>query len=193
MIADRVKLPVQLDAARLRGDVDGLQLHAFIEYSVIPMTHPVPRVDPDTGLPVEVTDYADGSWATWAASSMLVACPYLSELVDAFRQHTRVTLVRLLRLAPGGHIATHVDPTLGLEVERSVVRLTVPIVVPTGAELRLNGDAVPLHPGECWYLRFTDPHEVFNRGSSERVHLSIDLEPNAWLRSLVAGEVSLTL
>jgi hypothetical protein len=38
-----------------------------------------------------------------------------------------------------------------------------------------------MKPGEAWYLRLSDPHAVANRGSSDRVHLVLDLVVNDWL------------
>jgi hypothetical protein len=35
-----------------------------------------------------------------------------------------------------------------------------------------------------WYLRLADTHSVVNRGTSDRVHLVIDAEPNAWMAEL---------
>ena len=178
--SDRVKLPIPIDADKLASEVRGLSLHDFVEYNVLMLTTPTPR---PRSQPVD--DYADGSWADWHGTPMLASCPYLSSLVDQFRAHTSVTLVRLLRLAPGGFVKEHCDPTLGLEVERSVIRLTVPIVTNDHAALFLNDARVPMQPGECWYLRFTDPHRVVNNGATERIHLSMDMIPNEWVRSLI--------
>ena len=178
---DRHQVNLAFDAVRLAQEIDALNLQPFVEYNVIPLTSPVPRSD------VAVDDYADGSWADWPDTSFLTDCEYLRSIVDQFRSHTRVTLVRLLRLAPGGHIAEHTDPTLGLEQERSVIRLTIPITSNADARLVLNGEPVPMAPGECWYLRFTDPHHVTNSGHTERINLSIDMVPNEWVRSLILG------
>ncbi len=176
---DRVRLSFGFDADALARDVTGLGLHEFIEYNAVPLTAP-------RAIRTDVDDYADGTWAEWPDTELLAASPALSDVVGFFRRHTRVTLVRLLRLAPGGMIAEHTDPTLGLHVERSVVRLTVPIVTNEHVEFHLNDSPVNWRPGECWYLRFTDPHRATNAGTTERIHLSIDMEPNEWLRTQVA-------
>lgn len=181
---DRVKLDLAFDPTRMREDVLGLPLHDFVEYSVLPLTAPIPKGNR------AVANYADGSWATWTDTDLLQACPYLSSIVEKFRSHTTVTLVRLLRLAPRGLVAEHTDPTLGLEQEASVIRLTVPIITNDEARLFLNDEPVPLRPGECWYLRFTDPHRVENNGETERIHLSIDMIPNEWVRSEIASAES---
>ncbi|MDH3588179.1 MAG: aspartyl/asparaginyl beta-hydroxylase domain-containing protein [Gammaproteobacteria bacterium] len=179
-IGDRIRIPLSLDLEKMREEVCTLPLHEYIEYSVLPLTAPreLPHSEP-------VTDYADGSWAEWPDTSLLEACPYLKSVVNDFRSHTTVTLVRLLRLAPGGIIKEHTDPTLGLEQERSVIRLTIPIFTNPGVGFFLNEAPVPMRPGECWYLRFTDPHRVVNDGETERINLSIDMIPNDWVRSWI--------
>lgn len=182
-IGDRVQLPMSFDVDKMHQEVGALALPPFMEYSVTPLTMPVPR--PRTA---PVTNYANGAWADWPESPFLKACPYLQSVVDTFRARTRVTLVRLLRLAPGGLIEAHTDPTLGLEVEDSLIRLTIPIASDEGTTFYLNDTAVPMRPGECWYLRLTDTHRVVNEGSTVRINMSIDMIPNAWIRSLIESE-----
>ena len=92
-----------------------------------------------------------------------------------------MTLARLLRLAPGAVVAEHNDPTLALHVERSVVRLTIPIETNDQVTFFLNDESVDWKPGECWYLRFSDPHRLANEGDTARIHLSVDVRPNEWL------------
>lgn len=183
-MTDRVKLPMSFDVGEMQADLSAAQLHDFIEYSVLLLTAPSPRGATAAG--VRIGDYADGSWAEWHATTLLDSCPSLDRVVALFRSYTTVTLARLLRMAPGGMIDEHTDPTLGLEVDKSVIRLTVPIVTNDEAALFLNGTEVPMQPGECWYLRFTDPHRVVNGGPAERIHLSVDMIPNRWVRSLIA-------
>ena len=141
-------------------------------------------------MPPPADDYADGSWTDWMDTHHLDASPYLKSIVDTFRAHTKVTLVRILRLAPDAVVDEHRDPTLGLEIEKSVVRLTVPILNSKQIEFYLNGTIVPMLPGECWYLRLTDPHKINNPGDMERVNLTIDMIPNEWLfKQIEQGEV----
>lgn len=180
--SDRVKLPFHFDVQRMTKEYEAQQLRDFVYYDVWPLTTPVKK--PDVSF---VADYADGKWADWRETSALTESPYLSEVVNTFRQHTRVTLVRLLRLAPGAVVKEHTDPTLALEVDRSVIRLTIPILTNEGVGFYLNGKVVPMKPGECWYLRLSDPHRIINAGSTERVNMSIDMEPNKWVRSVILG------
>ena len=184
---DRVLLPMAFDAQRMLEEVAALTLPGFIEYNVLPLRSPAYLVDASIPRPPPVADYADGSWTDWLDTPALESSRYLTEVVDTFRAHSRVTLVRLLRLAPGAIVKDHTDPTLGLHIEKAVVRLTIPIASNDSEVFFLNDVPVPMMPGECWYLRLTDPHRIVNEGSTERINMTIDLEPNEWLKSLFEG------
>lgn len=189
-VGDRVRLPLRFDVTRLRTDVDALDLREFVYYDVLPLTAPAHLVDPSRPPPpTDCDDYADGTWTEWLDTSALNEASYLRSVVETFRAHTRVTLVRLLRLEPGAVVQEHTDPTLGLDVPDSVVRLTVPIVSPEEVCFLLNGRPVPMQPGECWYLRLCDPHAITNGSAVVRINLTIDMEPNAWVRALLADAV----
>lgn len=182
---DRVKLPFQFDAAKMLDEIKALELNDFIFYKVMPLRSPAHIVDPSLPMPPPADDYADGSWTDWADMPALQQSPYLASVIDTFKQHTDVTLVRLLRLAPGAVVQEHTDPTLGLEVEKSVIRLTVPIQINDQVEFYLNNSLVQMQLGECWYMRLTDPHKVVNAGPTERINLTIDMVPNEWVRSMI--------
>ena len=182
---DRVRLSMTFDAAAMQEEVDALNLRDFEQYDVRPLRAPAHLVDPSIPPPPPAKDYADGSWTEWLDMPLLNDCPHLSSVVDTFRANTCVTLVRLLRLAPGAVIDEHTDPTLGLHVERSVIRLTIPILINDAVTFFLNDNPVPMQPGECWYLRLSDPHRVVNFGTTERISMSIDMVPNEWVRSLI--------
>jgi hypothetical protein len=184
-IRDRVKLPLSFDSQKLQAEVSRLNLHQFIYYNVLPIRSPAHLVDTSLPFPPPATDYADGSWTEWMDTPELKQAPYLTQVVDTFKQHTKVTLVRLLRLEAGAEVKVHTDPTLGIEVDRSVVRMTIPIFSSEQVEFYLNDELVPMQEGECWYLRLTDPHYIFNKGTTERINLTIDMIPNAWVRNLI--------
>ena len=185
---DRIRLPLEFDAGDLAADVDALGLDDFIYYDVMPLRAPAHLVDPARPKPDHSEDYADGSWADWLDTAALDRSPNLGALVETFRAHCRVTLVRLLRLEAGAEVREHNDPALGLEQANSVIRLTVPIRADDAVEFYLNDSIVPMRPGECWYLRLSDPHRIVNASDAERVNLSLDLLPNDWLlQQLSAG------
>ena len=186
-IGDRVKLPFQFDVQRIIDEVYQMPMNNFIYYNVIPLRSPAHFVDPSLPTPPSTEDYADGSWTDWLDTQELKSSPYLTEVVDMFKQHTKVTLVRVLRLAAGNIVKEHTDPTLGLEIPKSVIRLTIPIINAPGVEFYLNNEIVPMKPGECWYMRLTDPHRVINNSTEDRINLTIDMIPNDWVQSLIKG------
>ena len=96
----------------------------------------------------------------------------------------RKTNVRLLRLEPGGELKEHTDPQLNLQFQNQV-RLHVPVFTNELVEFMLNGTAVPLLPGELWYMRLSDPHSVRNHGYTERIQLSIDVVVNEWIEKMI--------
>lgn len=183
---DRVKLPFIFDTQKMLHEFETLQLNSFEYYNVIPLRSPAHLVDSTTPFPPPAEDYADGSWCDWLNTYELEKSPYLKSIVEKFQENTTVTLVRLLRLAPQSTVKEHQDATLGLEVEKSVIRLTIPILNKEEIEFYLNNSIVNMKPGECWYMRLTDPHRVINNGNTERVNLTIDMIPNKWLRNLIA-------
>lgn len=142
-------------------------------------------VDTTLPFPPPAKDYADGTWTDWLNTQELLDSPYLLSIINSFRKKTEVTLVRLLRLAPDSIVKEHTDPTLAIEVHKSVIRLTIPIYTNDKVDFYLNDKIVPMKIGECWYLRLTDPHKVLNNGETERVNLTIDMIPNEWVRNLI--------
>jgi hypothetical protein len=183
---DRVKLPLSFDTKKMLPEFEALKLGSFEYYNVIPLRSPAHLVDTTIPFPPPAKDYADGSWCDWLDTKELENSPYLKSIVAQFQEHTTVTLVRLLRLAPNSVVKEHRDVTLGLEVEKSVIRLTIPVLNKNNIEFYLNNTIVDMKPGECWYMRLTDPHRVLNNGNTERVNLTIDMIPNDWVRNLIS-------
>lgn len=187
-ISDRIQLPISFDVAKLQKELEVLRLNNFVYYDAMPLRAPAHLVDSSIPFPPPAEDFADGSWTEWLDTDTLKKSPYLLSVIDSFRQHTKVTLVRLLRLAPGATVKEHTDPTLGIQIHKSVIRLTIPIITNDQVEFYLNDKIVPMKPGECWYLRLTDPHRIVNAGTTERINLTIDMIPNEWVRSMILGD-----
>ncbi|MEM1320270.1 MAG: aspartyl/asparaginyl beta-hydroxylase domain-containing protein [Bacteroidota bacterium] len=183
---DRIKLPFQFDAAKMMEEINAMDLSFFIYYKVIMLRAPAHMVDTSLPVPPPADDFADGSWTEWMDTPELLQSPYLKSIIDTFRQHTKVTLVRLLRLEAGAVVKAHTDPTLALEVPKSVIRLTIPIQINDGVTFYLNDTPVPMQLGECWYMRLCDTHRIVNAGTTERLNMSIDMIPNEWVRNMIA-------
>jgi hypothetical protein len=182
VVPDRVKLALAFDPGGLASDLERLggmdwtrhyvDQHFSGDWSVIPLrgpagaTHPILQISPNPG----VTEFAD--------MPALSLTPYFRWVLSEFA--CPLQCVRLMRLTPGSRIKTHTD--YNLSFEQGVARIHVPITTNPDVEFRLNEVPVVMAPGEAWYLRLSDPHSVENRGATDRVHLVIDAEVNAWLR-----------
>lgn len=184
-ISDRIQIPLFFDVDKMLEEIKAMEFQDFVYYKTLPLRAPAHIIDSSIPFPPPADDYADGSWTEWLDSKELKNAPYFTSVIDTFREHTKVTLVRLLRLAPGAVVKEHTDPTLGLQIHKSVIRLTIPILTNDQVEFFLNGTTVPMKPGECWYLRLTDPHQVNNPGTTERINLTIDMIPNDWVKKLI--------
>ena len=187
-MVDRRKLDLTFDPARLEADLLNLHDTAWIdhfvtqnydgEWHVIPLRGPV-----GASHPVQMI-YSDPTCSEFGDTPFLEAMPYIREILTMFQCVLLAT--RLMKLSPGSTIKEHRDHDLDLE--SGTVRLHVPIVTNDEVDFRLNGLRVVMQPGECWYLRLSDPHSVENRGKCERIHLVIDAVANPWLRSLIQKE-----
>lgn len=182
---DRIKLALIFDSEKILNEISTLSLNPFEYYDVIPLRAPAHNIDPSIPFPPPAKNYADGSWTEWLDSDFLKRSPYLSQIVNEFGKHTKVTLVRLLRLAPHSEVKEHTDPTLGLDIPDSVIRLTIPITFSNQVTFYLCGTPVPMLPGECWYLNLTQPHKITNTGDTERINLTIDMIPNKWVKEMI--------
>lgn len=184
-VNDAIKLPMSFDVEKLVAEIEGIGLNKFLYYDVLPLRSPAHLVDPSIPFPPPADDYADGSWCDWLNTNMLENSPYIKSIIEYFQNHTRVTLVRVLRLERGNVVKEHRDVTLGLQIKKSVIRLTIPVIKEEKADFYLNNTMVPMKPGECWYMRLTDPHRVINKSDCDRINITIDMIPNEWVRNLI--------
>lgn len=110
------------------------------------------------------------------------------ELLGQF--HLAVRNARLLRLGPGARIHEHCDPDLGQP--DGDLRLHVPLQSAESVEFLLDGQHVPMRPGECWFLDLSRPHRVDNPSASARIHLVLDCAPEPWLLALIEQGLAAT-
>lgn len=186
-LPDRKRLPLAFDAAALAADLatlerDPWQPH-FVhdnyrgDWSAIALraaageTHPIRLI------------YANPAATEWVDTPLMARVPAMRAAVAALC--CPVQSVRLMRLGPGSAILPHDDLDLAAEAGRA--RLHLPITTNPGVRFVLNGLAVPMAPGELWYLRLSDTHAAVNEGASPRVHLVIDVVVNDWLVAELRG------
>jgi len=188
-LPDRVRLPFTFDPLLLARDLQGLAAFGWTKHfvpqnyvgnwSVIALRskagarHPVMMISSDP----TATAFED--------TPMLQGCAYFREVLDTFECPLRT--VRLMRLTPGSVIKEHTD--LALSAEEGTARIHIPVVTNPGIEFYLNGARVALEAGSAWYLRLTDPHSVYNKGGSDRVHMVIDATVNDWLKNILESSV----
>lgn len=143
------------------------------EWSVVPLrapagaTHPVKQI------------YSDPTCENFCDTHHLTNCGYLREIINWFECPVRA--VRLMKLARGSTIHEHRD--FDLDIESGTARLHIVVVTNPQVEFRLNQELVPMLAGNCYYLRLSEPHSVKNEGTSDRVHMVLDVELNDWLMS----------
>lgn len=183
---DRIKLPFSFDVDKMLTELQALKQMNYEYYNVIPLRSPAHLVDTSLPFPPPANDYADGSWTEWMNTPILKELPYIQSIVNKFSEYTTVNLVRLLYLAPNSIVKEHTDPTLGLEQEKSMIRLTIPIDNNEDVSFYLNDTLVDMKVGECWYLRLTDPHRVINNGTKDRINLTIDIIPNNKILEIIS-------
>jgi hypothetical protein len=184
---DRLRLPLRFDPAQLARDLESLSSVDWIahfvkqnyegNWSVIPLRsvagsaarHPI------------MTIYSDPCATAFEDTPMLAACPYFREVLAAFA--CEVQCVRLMRLTPGSVIKEHCDD--GLDAENGWARIHIPITTNPDVSFELNRSRVEMAPGEAWYLRFSAPHRVANRGATDRVHLVVDAVADNGMKRLL--------
>lgn len=184
VFADRLRLPLDFDPARLAADMAAISASAWIahfvtqnyegDWSVIPLRGPA-----GARHPVQMI-HSDPACTAFADTPLLAAAPYLQEVLASLA--CPLLAVRLMRLAPGSTIKEHRDHDLAFE--EGTVRIHIPVVTNEGVDFRVNGTRCVMEAGSAWYLRLSDPHRVVNRGNSDRVHLVIDASVNDWVRAL---------
>jgi hypothetical protein len=148
-----------------------------------------------------LSDYHDGNWHSISlfapggdrtnqfsfggeltGTEALARCPYVREVIESIPG--RKSRVRFLRVRPGGHIFAHSDPLH--QVDRSLVRLHIPIRTNPGVDFRVHDRQLRMQPGETWFVDVRFRHSVGNHGDTDRVHLVVDVVANDELRALLS-------
>lgn len=122
--------------------------------------------------------------------------PEFESLIDAIpgRKHR----IRFMRLKPGGgEIYKHTDiqdKDAGID-EGKLMRIHIPIITSKYVKFEcwnLRGVSQTTHmaAGEAWYMDVRKPHRVENYGTTDRIHLVIDVESNELLKRRVSGQTS---
>jgi hypothetical protein len=184
-VPDRVRLGLAFDPAPMIADMEALDAGEWIphfntgiytgEWSGVALRSVGGKAGTLYPDPTATGDFAD--------TPVLRRCAGLRAALDRFA--CPQTAVRLLRLAPGAAVAEHRDYKLGHA--DGELRIHVPLTTNPDVEFVHCGERVRMAPGQAWYLNFSEPHSVANRGATPRVHLLVDCVVNAWLDEQLAG------
>lgn len=182
MLPDRLKLRTTFSPQRLKVDLAELEKVAWIrnfvtqnfegDSDILPLRGPKGAEHP------VMMAYSDPACDTFEDTPYLAQCPYFQSVLAAFP--FELHSVRLMALSPGSRINEHCDHDLGFE--HGAIRMHIPIRTNEHVEFYVNGSRVDMQEGECWYLRLSDPHRVYNGGRESRVHLVLDapVEPGVF-------------
>lgn len=187
--AKALRLPLAFDPLALADALAALEAeewtrhfvpqHFSGDWSVIPLrapasaTHPILKI---TSTPGE-TD--------WIDTELLAASPGFRAVLNALPGPLHAA--RLMRLGAGSQIHEHRDYDLAAEM--GMVRLHIPVRTNAGVDFRLRGERIAMAVGDVWYLRLAEFHSVSNHGTTDRVHLVVDIPLNPALTALLdAGE-----
>lgn len=185
------RIPCELSLANLQAEVVRLMqdpsLHPWLDHvnrkdysggwDVLPLrcqrqhlqAHPILQ-----GFALEGSD-------DWSDLPALELCPEIQNLLGQL--HCPIKAVRLMRLKAGAEIKPHNDH--GLSIEFGEARLHVPIHTSDAVDFIVESRKIPMKAGELWYFNANQTHEVYNRGSLDRINLVIDCVANDWLRNQI--------
>lgn len=111
--------------------------------------------------------FREGEWQEDVCSRLPVTRAVLAEIPEMTTLSPGVIL--LSRLSPGTHIMPHCGST------NAVLRVHLPIVAAAGASIRVGEETVTWEDGRCLVFDDSFEHEVWHRGTVERVVLIMDV------------------
>jgi hypothetical protein len=176
------RFPMKFDTRRMLEELKTLENAAWLEHYDKALSSgwvAIPFVSLDGRIGDSEAQRA-GSSGNYKRTSLLDRTPYFREIIDAFK--CPQGRVRILKLLAGASVGEHRD--VGLEVANLAfkrVRLHVPIQTNPDAIFFVGGERIHMREGGLYYANFSKRHSVHNNGTTDRIHLVLDLEVNDWL------------
>jgi aspartyl/asparaginyl beta-hydroxylase len=176
------KFPIRFDTQRMLAELKGLETSEWLEHYDKGLSNgwvAIPLVSLDGRMGDSEAQRA-GTLDQFKRTPYLERLPYFKEIVDGFK--CPQGRVRVLKLLPGAKIGEHRD--VGLEVANLAfkrVRLHIPIQTNPEAVFYVGGERFHMREGGLYYANFSKVHSVRNDGTTDRVHLVLDLQVNDWL------------
>lgn len=170
------QLPVLIDAARLRAEVDSLPDAAWEAHPDQVPGNSAARLISTVGLE------SDAVTGQMRPTRWLQSLPYLRQVLASFG--VVWSRSRLMRLAPYTGVPEHADINYNWHT-----RVRVHIPVHTSADVRFvcDGEAVHMAAGEAWIFDNWRRHRVENNFCGERIHLVADTTGTSAFWRLACG------
>lgn len=124
-------------------------------------------------------------WDDPGPVAALASCPALNSFLRTFP--ARIRHARLADLTPGLRIVGHVD-RVG-RYQDDAVTLHVPVSTNTQAQIVVVGKRYRMSPGQLWFLDTYCLHSIANRGTTSRVHLILECEPDESINTLLGFDI----
>lgn len=178
-----------IQLARLQSEVESLLTNSWVDHvnkqdyrggwDVLPLrcqyqhlhAHPILQ-----GFAI-----ADGD--DWENLPVMLQCPEIQHLFNQLE--CPIKAARLMRLKAGAEIKPHCDHQLSIEYGEA--RLHVPVHTSDAVSFIVDNKLIPMRAGELWYFNADQMHEVYNRGTEDRINLVIDCAVNEWLRDKISA------
>jgi len=174
--------PFKFDVEKMRQEYEFIKNEKFLEHYDPTLSRDwttLPLVS-KAGEAINAESQRVASYEDMKRTDICERLPYFTEILDNFKcPHGRI---RISRLGPGAEIRVHRDIKEEVaNVAFGRVRLHVPIYTNDKLVFSVGGERIRMVPGRLYYADFSKKHYVRNEGSTERVHLMLDLLVNDWL------------
>lgn len=158
-----IQLPYSFDIEQLQKEVAQFSPGAW-------MQHPS-RMDGNSAVPLVSVDGKDNDYFSgqMLPTPHLQRCNYIKQIMGNFDEV--IARSRLMRLAPGCQVKTHVDFNYHWY---SRVRIHIPITTAPNVIFYCGDKNIHMSAGECWIFDSWRAHKVVNNSEQDRVHLVID-------------------
>ncbi len=157
------RLPLNLDAERLRSEVAALPSEAWLAHpDGLHGNSAVPLISP-AGVETESLH------GQMLPTRWLSAMPYVRQILaglDVVWSHSR-----LMRLVPGAVVPDHADINHHWHTR---VRVHIPVMTWPEVRFHCDGEAVHMAAGEAWLFDNWRRHRVENKALQDRIHLVAD-------------------
>jgi len=85
----------------------------------------------------------------------------------------------LINLPPVKNVIPHTDKRDYLNIVR---RHHIPIITNDGVNFYVGDESINMKEGQCWEINNSLLHSVDNQGTTNRIHLMIDVMPNRFIK-----------